>query len=1028
MCTTAHLFTILQCAIRFFLGPDAKLSASYAAELIDGIKTDGNASALSPPALRTCPDPALTALAQLGTLRTATSHSFLSFFDQQLQYIVAEATPSTRLSPSLLLKDSGDELLLCGTARSRQDGICDHVVRGFDPDGLNIASAGIPLTKVDDLQSSPRFAKLPLPSLHGCPATFYAAVPIRTKRGINIGVYCVMNEHPVTWWDNTHTQAMQELSTIMMNHLEANRDRLAHRRSERMNRGLGSFLQQKSTLTNWQFGTFPAAYVNKEHLEGDLNAHHQAHESTPTSPATAGDDFQAYALPPETRPPFVASSHSQPHAELVSHGHGCTFASGASVTAKYDEGQPGRSSPTNIFGNAANIIREAIEVEGCVIFDPAVTAFASFSSQAAPWEDMALPAGQSSASSSEDKPSIDHPNQIASCSVLGFSTSTNHSINGDSDSASGTLIPQKLMIALLRRYPDGRIFNFDSNGDLLTSDSSDDSDKQVALGASTLSGSLPAKPPRTTTTSRATKTKPWARQDEGKIIFESFPGARSVAMVPNWDPKASKWRSVIFAYTETTGRHFTPREELDYLRAFGMLTTEVALRQQSVLADKAKADALSCISHELRSPLHGVILGVELLNDTELSVSQGNISHTIETCCRTLVDTIDHLLDFSKINYFMPISSNKKPIRARGQRQAANASVEAGLMTLVSNVNLGVLAEDVVESVFSGFYFQHLSIRQVLQKEASDLADRSAFAASDGTRAMEDLNISSLEQVNSALGAVSIFLMIDPTCCWDFITEGGAIRRIIMNLFGNSLKHTRDGVIHVSLTQRARKPENRLTLKKQSQQVIITITDTGSGISQDYLENRLFQPFTQEDDLSPGTGLGLSIVKKIVSHLRGRISVKSKVGLGTTVTVALPLRPIASVPGELPHTVERDDFRSAVNELQGLRVCVLGFKVTGATTSKVDMEGNAFDTFSILRSICADWLKLVVIEAEDIARFSPDLIIASDDMVEELSRHKTLTKAPTIIVCRNALVAHQKAFQYPSKRDRKASLEYISQP
>lgn len=988
--------------------------------MIDGIKTDAEAPALSPSILRTCLDPALTALAQLGTLRTATTRSFLSFFDQQLQYIVAEATASTGLSPSLPLRDSGDELVLCGTARSRQDGICDYVVRGLDPDGLSIESAGISLIKVDDLQNSPRFAKLPLPCLGGRPATFYAAVPIRTKRGINIGVYCVMHDHPVTWWDDEHTRTMQEISAIMMDHLEARRDKLAHRRSERMNRGLSSFLQQKSTLTNWQFGTFPDAYANKAHLEGDLNAHHQAQESTPT-----GDDFQTYPLPPETRPSFVPSSRSQSHADLAAQSRGASFASGASMMAGDHEDKSETSSPTNIFGKAANILREAIEVEGCVILDPTATTFASFSPQSAPWQHMALPA-QSSTSSSEDKPSQDHPNQATSCSVLGFSTSTDHSINGDSDAAFRVLMPQKFMIALLRRYPEGRIFNFDSNGDLLTSDSSDDSDKQVALETSTLLRSLPPKPARTATPSRP--TKPWARQHEGRIIFESFPGARSVAMMPNWDTQTSKWRSVIFAYTQTTDRYFTPREELDYLRAFGMLTTEVALRQQTSLADKAKADALSCISHELRSPLHGVILGVELLNDTELSVSQGNISHTIETCCRTLVETIDHLLDFSKINYFMPISSNKKPVRSRGQRPATNASVEAGLMTLVSNVNLAVLAEDVVESVFSGFYFQHLSIRQVLRKEVFDQSDRGAFAASDGTRAMEDLNISSLEQVNSSLGTVSIFLMIDPTCCWDFLTEGGAIRRIIMNLFGNSLKHTRDGVIHVSLTQRARKPENRVAFKKQNQQVIITITDTGSGISQDYLENRLFQPFTQEDELSPGTGLGLSIVKKIVSHLRGRISVKSKVGRGTTVTVALPLRPMASLSGELRPPVEKNDFRSTVNELQGLRVCVLGFNVEGTTTSKVDMEGNSFDTFSILRSICADWLKLVVIEEEDIARYSPDLVIASDDMVAELSRHKTLTKAPTIIVCRNALVAHQQAFQYPSRRNRNASLEYISQP
>jgi signal transduction histidine kinase len=63
--------------------------------------------------------------------------------------------------------------------------------------------------------------------------------------------------------------------------------------------------------------------------------------------------------------------------------------------------------------------------------------------------------------------------------------------------------------------------------------------------------------------------------------------------------------------------------------------------------------------------------------------------------------------------------------------------------------------------------------------------------------------------------------------------------------------------------------------------VILTITDTGKGISSDFIRSKLFTPFAQENSLSSGTGLGLSIVRSIVALLEGEIAIKSELGRGT---------------------------------------------------------------------------------------------------------------------------------------------------
>ena len=70
------------------------------------------------------------------------------------------------------------------------------------------------------------------------------------------------------------------------------------------------------------------------------------------------------------------------------------------------------------------------------------------------------------------------------------------------------------------------------------------------------------------------------------------------------------------------------------------------------------------------------------------------------------------------------------------------------------------------------------------------------------------------------------------------------------------------------------------------------ITDTGIGMSRDFLENQLFKPFTQESADARtqyrGTGLGMSIVKELVSQMGGSISAESQLGEGTAFTFQLP--------------------------------------------------------------------------------------------------------------------------------------------
>jgi two-component system NtrC family sensor kinase len=74
----------------------------------------------------------------------------------------------------------------------------------------------------------------------------------------------------------------------------------------------------------------------------------------------------------------------------------------------------------------------------------------------------------------------------------------------------------------------------------------------------------------------------------------------------------------------------------------------------------------------------------------------------------------------------------------------------------------------------------------------------------------------------------------------------------------------------------------------RADELLVQLTDTGTGIKQEDLP-KIFEPFFTTKAPGRGTGLGLSICYGIIADHRGRIEVESKVGVGTTFKVYLPV-------------------------------------------------------------------------------------------------------------------------------------------
>jgi two-component system, cell cycle sensor histidine kinase PleC len=136
----------------------------------------------------------------------------------------------------------------------------------------------------------------------------------------------------------------------------------------------------------------------------------------------------------------------------------------------------------------------------------------------------------------------------------------------------------------------------------------------------------------------------------------------------------------------------------------------------------------------------------------------------------------------------------------------------------------------------------------------------------------------------AAEGKVDIVQNLPKSC--DMVGDKRALKQVFINLLSNAVKFTPEG------------GEVKISIAKVKDSAKITIADTGIGIPGNDIE-KLGRPFEQVENQftksKGGSGLGLAISKSLVDLHHGTLTIDSVVGVGTTVTVTLPLSAPKSV-------------------------------------------------------------------------------------------------------------------------------------
>ncbi|PYH80547.1 putative sensor histidine kinase/response regulator [Aspergillus uvarum CBS 121591] len=986
-------------------------------------------------------DTTLTALAQLGALRLNARRCMISLFDRHTQYILAEATRTLSLQDDRVHKD-GDALWLGSSAIQKCDGVCHYVC---DYEQLNAgeespSNGGGPFALVipdmtKDDRTKNRGYVVNAPSLR-----FYAGVPIFSRRGIVIGAFAISDGQTRPGLDDLELRFMKDTAAAIMNHLEMVRSQQQNLRGANMIAGLGRFLEGGLSLP---LGLRSKSTDNRDLSDKQLHLrwNHATRApgfSSPRDPRERRDSRESK----EPSAPKEASSPSGSYLNATSQNmangekgyEGSRTADNAS-SKKSPLSKTLSSGTREILNRAAHALRESLDVEGVVFFDASVRSYGGLmQSGEARHSDLEISttSGSGESGSDSEHSTVGHSStetdESALCEVLSLST--------DPEDASFPIgsFHESYLRSLLHHHPRGGIFNVDENGWVSSSEGSD------GATGNTLTRDIVYRRREATQGGKnglRSKRQKLTSRDECKALHKVFPQARSVLLFPVWDSRRNRWFSGLFAWT-TSPRAFSSRGELAYLYAFTNSIMAEIHRLDIELANKANRTLVSSISHELRSPLHGILGSTELLTDSSMTPPQVALVQTIENCGRSLRDIINNMLDFAKINQFTRKSRSGRlkagPALARRQANSGRALAKKrpseGIVNLITDVQLDSVLEEVMDTVFAGHCFA--TTTGFLAQGGPVLTDQDK----DGDYLMG--NTPQKPRTNEPL---TVIYDVEPGMTWLFETQAGVWRRILMNIFGNALKYTRSGHIVVSLksaNSAGTKPK-RIPFgdpfKHEVAGIVLSVKDTGQGIDKEYLKSNIFKPFSQEDPLSPGSGLGLSIVYQAVQTMGGKIDINSTRGIGTEVTVSVDL--LRSPSPASSSDREARTIHKAQQFSRGKSIGLLGFN--GPERAKD--EGLALLRTS-LSSICQDHLGMQVgmvsWDSSDAPLYDVYLVQHSDfgrvDSTWASMAGKALTtgqepkgRPPVVVVCPTPQEAQKMAttgYRSPSS----AIYEFVSQP
>jgi two-component system, sensor histidine kinase len=236
-------------------------------------------------------------------------------------------------------------------------------------------------------------------------------------------------------------------------------------------------------------------------------------------------------------------------------------------------------------------------------------------------------------------------------------------------------------------------------------------------------------------------------------------------------------------------------------------------RDQAQQSELQKTHFFTNISHELRAPLNGIQVMLDLIaKDDTPRHRQADYIASAQHACHVLQQSLDRSLDFAKMEH-------------------------GGVQLINMPFNPAETIEDALLSM----------------------------------------------KANAERKGLTFELQLDPALDHTWFADPARIHQVIFNVISNAIKFTEKGSVSV---------HGHIEEKHQKFTLVVVVRDTGQGISAEH-QRFIFDRFWQAAPTTPnqvvGSGLGLYLARHILNAMHGEIIVKSDVGVGTDVSLFIPL-------------------------------------------------------------------------------------------------------------------------------------------
>ena len=291
--------------------------------------------------------------------------------------------------------------------------------------------------------------------------------------------------------------------------------------------------------------------------------------------------------------------------------------------------------------------------------------------------------------------------------------------------------------------------------------------------------------------------------------------------------------------------------------------------QEVMRANQAKSDFLSHMTHDIRTPINGIMGMAEVIKK---NCSDQN---KVDECLDKIQKASGHLLDL--LNDVLDMSK-----------------LESGKIQLEQ-------------------------IPFELEKEMKELQ--------------------TIMETQAEEKGLTVFWDMTGICHNELIGSPLHMRRILLNLLSNAVKYNKKGgEIHLTV--------NEIMQNDKTAMFEFKVADNGIGMSESFIEDKLFQPFVQGTGEArtkyQGTGLGMSITKKLIEKMGGTITFESELGEGTTFVFRIPFQTD-------PDTEKREEQKAATER------SIKGLKILLAEDNALNMEIAEFMLQNEGACVCKAW-------------------------------------------------------------------------